>query len=123
MERWKQYPESFHIHCPDGAVSKDGPSAGAAMGLTFYSRLMGKKVNHTIAMTGEMNLRGEVTKIGGLEEKLTGAKRAGATLVLIPKENEEDLVSIKKRNSNLLSDDFKFIPINHFSQVLEYSLV
>jgi len=123
MERWKQYPESFHIHCPDGAVSKDGPSAGAAMGLTFYSRLMGKKVNHTIAMTGEMNLRGEVTKIGGLEEKLTGAKRAGATLVLIPKENEEDLVSIKKRNSNLLSNNFKVIPINHFSQVLEYSLV
>ena len=123
MERWKQYPESFHIHCPDGAVSKDGPSAGAAMGLTFYSRLMDKKVKHTIAMTGEMNLRGEVTKIGGLEEKLTGAKRAGATLVLIPKENEEDLVSIKKRNSNLLSDDFKVIPINHFSQVLKYSLV
>ena len=123
MERWKQYPESFHIHCPDGAVSKDGPSAGAAMGLTFYSRLMGKKVNHRIAMTGEMNLRGEVTKIGGLEEKLTGAKRAGAILVLIPKENEEDLVLINKRNSNLLSDNFTVVPINHFSQVLEYSLV
>ena len=56
MDRWKKYPESFHIHCPDGAVSKDGPSAGAAMGLTFYSRLMDRKVNHLIAMTGEMNL-------------------------------------------------------------------
>jgi hypothetical protein len=123
MERWKKYPESFHIHCPDGAVSKDGPSAGAAMGLTFYSRLMNKKVNHTIAMTGEMNLRGEVTKIGGLEEKLTGAKRAGATLVLIPKENAEDLIIINKRNSNLLCENFKVISIDKFSQVLEYSLV
>lgn len=123
MKRWKQYPESFHIHCPDGAVSKDGPSAGAAMGLTFYSRLMDKKVKHKIAMTGEMNLRGKVTKIGGLEEKLTGAKRAGATLVLIPKENEEDLIMIKKRNNNLLNDEFKVVPINHFSQVLKYSLI
>ena len=123
MERWKQYPESFHIHCPDGAVSKDGPSAGAAMGLTFYSRLINRKVKHTVAMTGEMNLRGEVTKIGGLEEKLTGAKRAGAKLVLIPKENEEDLISIKKRNSELINSDFKVISIDHFSQVIKYALI
>lgn len=123
MEKWKKYPESFHIHCPDGAIPKDGPSAGAAMGLTFYSRLMDRKVKHTVAMTGEMNLRGEVTKIGGLEEKLTGAKRAGATLVLIPKENEEDLILIKKRSNNLICDNFRVIPINHFSQVIENALV
>ena len=76
--------------------------------------------NH-LAMTGEINLRGEVTKIGGLEEKLMGAKRAGVKLVLIPEENVEDLNKIKKRNPRLLSEDFKINSIKNFSDVLKYS--
>lgn len=123
MDRWKKYPECFHIHCPDGSVPKDGPSAGAAMGLTIYSQLMNRKVKHTIAMTGEMNLRGEVTRIGGLEEKLTGAKRAGATLVLYPKENMDDIVTINKRNPDLICDEFQVVPISTFDEVLQYALV
>ena len=123
MDRWKKYPECFHIHCPDGSVPKDGPSAGAAMGLTIYSQLMNRKVKHNIAMTGEMNLRGAVTRIGGLEEKLTGAKRAGATLVLYPKENMDDIITINKRNPDLICDNFQVVPISTFNEVLQYALV
>ena len=121
LKKWKDRPECIHIHCPDGSVSKDGPSAGAAITLVLYSRLMGIPIKNNLAMTGEINLRGDVTKIGGLEEKLMGAKRAGVKLVLIPEENLEDLTKIKKRNSSLLSEDFKINGIKSFSDVLRYS--
>ena len=74
-------------------------------------------------MTGEINLRGEVTRIGGLEEKLTGAKYAGVKTVLIPKENEDDLIKIKKRNSKLVNEKFNVIIIKNFKDVLKHSLV
>jgi endopeptidase La len=121
IKKWKKNPDCFHIHCPDGSVSKDGPSAGAAITLVLYSRLMNIPIKNHLAMTGEINLRGEVTKIGGLEEKLMGAKRAGVKLVLIPEENVEDLNKIKKRNPRLLSEDFKINSIKNFSDVLKYS--
>ena len=73
-------------------------------------------------MTGEINLKGEVTTIGGLEEKLQGAKKAGVKLVLIPKGNEKDLVKIKKRNNNLLCDNFVVKIINNFDDVLDNAL-
>lgn len=120
---WKDAPQCFHIHCPDGAVSKDGPSAGGALTLVIYSRLTNKKIKHNVAMTGEINLQGNITQIGGLEEKLHGAKRAGVVLALIPKENEPDLEKIKKRNSNLLDSNFKVISIEKFSDILEHALV
>ena len=123
MKKWRKNPQSVHIHCPDGSTPKDGPSAGAAMTLTIYSQLTGKVIRGDVAMTGEINLRGDVTKIGGLEEKLTGAKRAGATLVLIPQENEEDIKQIRERNTDLFDDNFKVISVNRFEQVLEHSLV
>jgi len=123
IEKWKQNPECFHIHCPEGAVSKDGPSAGTAITLVLYSRLVNKEINNKIAMTGEINLRGEVTKIGGLEEKLTGAKRAGVEIVLIPHDNLEDLDKIKKRNINLFNNNFKIIPIKTFNDVLKLALI
>jgi len=84
IKRWKNRPERFHVHCPDGSTNKEGPSAGAAMSLAFYSQLTNRMIRHTVAMTGEINLRGEVSEIGGLEEKLSAAKRGGATLVLVP---------------------------------------
>ena len=123
IKKWKNNPESFHIHCPDGAVSKDGPSAGAAITLVIYSRLMNKQILNNIAMTGEMNLQGKVTKIGGLEEKLLGAKKAGVQLVLIPEENMEDLQKIRKRHNNLFTNNFKIKTINNFNEVLQYSLI
>jgi len=113
----------FHIHCPDGAVPKDGPSAGAALTLSLYSLLIQKKIRHDIAMTGEINLEGNITAIGGLEEKLEGAKLAGVKLVLIPKENIKDLNKIKDRNSELIDNNFKVIPIETFDEVIKYSLL
>jgi hypothetical protein len=123
MREWKKRPVSVHIHCPDGATPKDGPSAGAAMSLTIYSQFTGRAVRGDIAMTGEINLRGEVTKIGGLEEKLTGAKKAGAALALVPYENNDDLIKIKERNSELIDDTFNVYTVKTFDEVLEYCLL
>jgi ATP-dependent Lon protease len=81
----------LHIHCPDGATPKDGPSAGCAITIGIISRLCNIKVNNKIALTGEIDLNGNVKKIGGLKAKIEGAKRAGVELVLIPKENEQEL--------------------------------
>ena len=123
LMEWKDRPMGFHIHCPDGAVPKDGPSAGAALTLSLYSLLMNRKIRHDLAMTGEINLEGNVTAIGGLEEKLEGAKRAGVKLVLFPKENLKHLEKIKERNSALLDENFQVIPIETFDDVLKYALV
>ena len=119
----KDKPLGIHIHCPDGATPKDGPSAGAALTIALYSLLTGKKIRHDIAMTGEINLEGKVTAIGGLEEKLEGAKRAGVKLVLFPKENVKHLDKIKERNLTLLDNNFKVIPIESFEEVIKYSIV
>jgi endopeptidase La len=123
LEKWKTKPQGFHIHCPDGATPKDGPSAGAALTLAIYSILTQRKINRKVAMTGEINLKGQVTKIGGLENKLQGAKKAGVSLVLIPKGNEKDLKKINKRNSNLLDDNFKVEVVENINQVLEKALI
>jgi hypothetical protein len=112
MNKWSKTPECFHIHCPDGSTGKEGPSAGAAMTLAFYSRLVNKKINHLVAMTGEINLREEVTEIGGLDEKLNAAKRGGATKALIPYNNKIDLgllpageyVAILRKENDLVSE-------------------
>jgi endopeptidase La len=117
LTKWKKNPECFHIHCPDGAVSKDGPSAGGALTLVFYSQLMNIKIDNKIAMTGEINLQGNITKIGGLEEKLVGAKKAGVLVALVPAENMDDLKKIKLRNPTLL-DNFQVKSISHFDDIL-----
>jgi hypothetical protein len=88
MKEWKDRPMGFHIHCGEGAIPKDGPSAGAALTIAIYSMLTNRKIRNDLAMTGEINLEGKVTAIGGLEEKLEGFKKAGVRLALIPKENE-----------------------------------
>lgn len=123
MKKWKTRPERFHVHCPDGSTNKEGPSAGAAMSIAFYSRLTNKTIRHTIAMTGEINLRGEVSEIGGLEEKLSAAKRAGATLVLVPQENEMDLIEIKKRYPTLIDSHFQIKYVETFDDVIRHSLL
>ena len=75
LKQWKDSPRGFHLHCPDGSTPKDGPSAGAALTLALYSMFTNKKIKHDVALTGEINLQGNITEIGGLEEKLEGAKR------------------------------------------------
>ena len=123
IKRWKNRPERFHVHCPDGSTNKEGPSAGAAMSLAFYSQLTNRMIRHTVAMTGEINLRGEVSEIGGLEEKLSAAKRGGATLVLVPIENSINLIEIKKRYPNLIDNNFDIKYIKTFDEVIKYSLI
>ena len=92
----------IHIHVPDGATPKDGPSAGIAMTTAFVSALTGIPVRADVAMTGEITLRGEVTAIGGLKEKLLAALRGGVKTVLIPEENVKDLQDIPENAKNKL---------------------
>jgi len=107
-----------HIHVPDGATPKDGPSAGVAMTLAFVSALTGTAVKADVAMTGEITLRGEVTAIGGLKEKLLAAHRGGIKTVLIPEENAKDLQEIPENVKNHLD----IVPVKWIDQVLEIAL-
>jgi ATP-dependent Lon protease len=113
----------IHVHCPDGATPKDGPSAGAAFTLAIYSILTGRKVNNKVCMTGEIDLMGNVTAIGGVESKLNGGKKAGCTLALIPEENMEDLERLRREGLSPEDDNFKVMSINHIKQVIEYALL
>ena len=118
----KERPKGLHIHCPEGATPKDGPSAGTAITCAIYSMLTGKKIKHDIAITGEINLQGHVTAIGGLENKIEGAKKAGVTLVLYPKENEKDITLIKERNPTLIDDKLCVIAIETIGEALSHAL-
>ena len=108
----------IHIHCPDGATPKDGPSAGCAITICILSLLMNKKINNKMAITGEINLQGNVTIIGGLEEKLFGAKKAGVSLVFCSKQNSKDLLDIVNKYPNLINDNFNVKIIEHINEVL-----
>ena len=116
-------PPSFertdvHIHVPDGATPKDGPSAGAAMATAIVSVLTGIPIRADIAMTGEVTLRGRVTAIGGLKEKLLAALRSGVKTVLIPEENEKDLADIPENVKSAM----EIIPVNTMDEVLAKAL-
>jgi ATP-dependent Lon protease len=122
-EFMKKYPYGLHIHTPDGSTPKDGPSAGAAFTTVFISTILNMKIKNNVAMTGEIDLNGNITAIGGLESKLIGAKKAGVNLVFIPQENEKDYKKILKKNSELFDDSFKIHLVNHISLVLDYCLI
>jgi endopeptidase La len=117
------YPSGLHIHTPDGATPKDGPSAGGAFTLAFISKILNMKIKNKVAMTGEIELNGNITAIGGLEYKLDGAKRAGVELVFVPKENEQDLEKIKKTNKSLICDKFRCILVEHITEIADYALI
>ena len=108
----------IHVHVPDGATPKDGPSAGIGMVTAIVSVLTQIPVRNDIAMTGEVTLRGRVTAIGGLKEKLLAALRGGVKTVLIPTENEKDLADIPENVKAAL----EIIPVNHVSEVLKHAL-
>ena len=105
----------LHIHVPEGAVPKDGPSAGITLVTALSSLVTGKAVNPKIAMTGEVSLRGYVMPIGGLPEKLMAAERAGVKTVLIPKENEKDLDDV----ADEIKEQLKIIPIEKIEDALK----
>ena len=102
-----------HIHAPEGAVPKDGPSAGVTIATALLSVLTRMPVKNTVAMTGELTLSGRVLGIGGLKEKSLAARRAGYTTVIIPKENERDLQEFPQE----LLQDITFVPVESISQV------
>ncbi len=110
--------KDVHIHVPDGATPKDGPSAGAAMATAFVSALTGIPVRGDVAMTGEITLRGEITAIGGLKEKLLAALRGGIKTVLIPEENAKDLQEIPDN----VKQGLDIVPVRWIDKVLELAL-
>jgi ATP-dependent Lon protease len=109
----------IHIHVPEGAVPKDGPSAGITMATALASALTGRPVRKDVAMTGEVTLRGRVLPIGGLKEKLLAARRAGISQVLIPQENEKNLADI----SNVILKSLKIDLVSHMDQVIDFALL
>ena len=110
--------KDFHIHVPEGATPKDGPSAGIGMVTSIVSAITNNPVRRDVAMTGEVTLTGQVLPIGGLKEKLLAAHRAGIKQVIIPKENEKDLVDMPKK----IIDDIKITPVEHADEVLKIAL-
>ncbi len=108
--------KEIHIHLPEGAIPKDGPSAGITMAMALYSSFSGKAARSDVAMTGEITLRGNVLPIGGLNEKLLAAKRSGITTVLIPKENEKDLLEIPSE----VKDGLKIVPVEKIVDAIKH---
>ncbi len=108
--------KEIHIHLPEGAIPKDGPSAGITMAMAIYSAITGKSASAGVAMTGEITLRGKVLAIGGLTEKLLAAKRNGIKIVLIPKENENDLIEIPKA----VTEGLKIVPVETIGDAVPY---
>src|SRR5207245_1814724 len=113
----------FHIHTPSGGIPKSGPSAGGAFGVCFVSRMLNKKIRHDMAITGEIDLSGNITKIGGLQYKLPGAKRAGVKIVLVSEENKDDIDTIKKEYPDLIDTNFKVILIKTLNEALKHYLI
>ena len=116
-------PEVFdrmdiHVHMPEGAIPKDGPSAGITMATAMASALTGRPARFEVGMTGEITLRGRVLPIGGVREKVLAAHRAGIKVVILPEKNMKDLVDVPKAARN----ELKIIPVTHMDQILEEAL-
>jgi ATP-dependent Lon protease len=109
----------IHVHLPEGAIPKDGPSAGITLATALISALTQRKVRRDVGMTGEITLRGRVLPVGGVREKVLAAHRAGLKTILLPKKNLHDLVDVPKNARN----EMNIIPVEHIDQVLEAALL
>ena len=117
--RWEN---GFHVHAPSGATPKDGPSAGCAFTIAFISRILNKPIKNTVAMTGEIDLKGNITKIGGLEYKINGAKKAGIKTIIISNENKKDYEKIKKNDAKLFNNlNIKLVDI--IDDIVEHAII
>ena len=108
----------IHINVPEGAVPKDGPSAGITMATALVSALLRRPIRRNVAMTGEITLRGRVLPVGGVKEKVLGSHRAGVDTIVLPQKNERDLMEVPKQVRRKLT----FVLVNHMDQVLETAL-
>jgi ATP-dependent Lon protease len=108
----------IHIHVPEGAIPKDGPSAGVTMAAAFISALTNRPVHHRVAMTGEITLRGRVLPVGGLKEKSMAAHRAGIKTIIVPKRNQKDMVEVPKK----VQRDLNFVFVDRMDDVLPVAL-
>ena len=111
----------IHIHCPEGSVGKEGPSAGVASACAFFSLLNGKLINNTVAITGEVDLRGNVTAIGGLEYKISGGVRAGVKTFLYPKENHKDFIEYQQKYG--ISEGITFIELSNIQDAFDHVFI
>lgn len=123
-EKYNIDPQLFrksdiHIHVPEGAVKKDGPSAGSALATAIFSAFSGKKVDNNLAMTGEITIRGNILAIGGLKEKLFACVRAGITKVLVPSQNKEDVLDLPKE----ITDNLNIVYVDTLEQVLANAII
>ena len=119
LEKFEKTKEQgIHIHCPDGATPKDGPSAGAAITSVIYSLFSGKSISNTLAMTGEINLKGEITEIGGLEQKILGGIKAGVKTFFYPSLNLREFEKfMKKYKDDVLLEGIEFKPVSDIEEV------
>ena len=109
----------IHVHVPEGAVKKDGPSAGSALATAIFSAVSGKRVDNNLAMTGEITIRGNVLAIGGLKEKLFACVRAGITKVLVPKQNQDDILELPKE----ITDNLNIVYVENLREVLKQAII
>ena len=117
--------QGIHIHCPEGATPKDGPSAGTAITIAIYSLFNNKKIKKDIAITGEINLQGRVSAIGGLELKILGGIKAGVKTFIFPEENNKDYNKFVKKykDKNVYDDDITFKSVKNIKEVLDIVFV
>jgi ATP-dependent Lon protease len=126
--KWTQQIEDnktlgIHIHCPEGAVSKDGPSAGTAITVAIYSLLNEKPINNKVAITGEIDLNGNITAIGGLENKIIGSVNAGITTILYPKDNDMEFKEFLEKHDEILDKKIEFVQVDKIQDVFPYVFV
>lgn len=125
IERFEKTQEKgIHIHCPDGATPKDGPSAGAAITAVIYSLLSGRSIRNDVAMTGEINLKGDITEIGGLEQKILGGIRAGVKTFLYPSQNSKEFDKfMEKYGEKNITDDIEFVAVSEIADTFQHLYV
>ena len=114
--------QGIHIHVPEGATPKDGPSAGAAITLVLYSLLTNRKIKNNFAITGEICLQGNITSIGGLDLKILGGLKAGVTSFLYPKENNKDFRIFYEKHKDKL-DNIHFYEVQNITEALKYIII